>query len=190
MPLSTPATRRFLTRRTITCEGYLREDGLIDVEGHLVDVRGYDMDNEWRGYLKAGDAAHDMWARLTVDDELSIKAAESSTDRSPYPICREITPHTPRLVGLKIIGGFKKAMHERIGYTEGCTHIVALIETLASVAIQALMGKRQGSSAREVLSTFSARDPTRPALIGSCHSYAPDSPITARLWPMHYRPRK
>jgi len=36
MPLSTPATRRFLTRRTITCEGYLREDGLIDVEGHLV----------------------------------------------------------------------------------------------------------------------------------------------------------
>ncbi len=72
----------------------------------------------------------------------------STTDRSPYPICREVTPHTPRLVGLKILGGFKKAMHERIGYTEGCTRIVALMETLASVAIQALMGKRQGSSAR------------------------------------------
>lgn len=81
-----------------------------------------------------------------------------TTDQSPYHICREVTPHTPRLVGLKVIGGFKKAMHERIGYTEGCTHIVALIETMASVAIQALMGKRQGGS--------------------------------ARLWPMHYRPRK
>ena len=72
MPLPPPVPREFLTRRTVTCEGYSRADGLMDVEGHLVDVRGYDTNNEWRGCLKEGDAAHDMWVRLTIDEQLTI----------------------------------------------------------------------------------------------------------------------
>jgi hypothetical protein len=123
MPLPPPAPREFLTRRTVTCEGFNRADGLMDVEGHLVDVRGYDMNNEWRGHLKAGAAAHDMWVRLTIDEQLTIVEAVSSTDGAPYPSCRDITPHTQRLVGLKIVGGFKREMRARIGNTEGCTRM-------------------------------------------------------------------
>ena len=190
MPLPSPVLREFLTRRTVTCEGYAREDGLIDVEGHLVDVRGYDTNNEWRGNLPAGDAAHDMWVRLTIDEELIIVATESCTDGAPYSSCRDVTPHTQRLVGLKIVGGFKREMRARIGHTEGCTHIVALIDELASVAVQTLAGKRRGRGTQEQLSTFNVRDPSRPALLDTCHSYAAHSPIIARLWPMHYRPTK
>jgi Protein of unknown function (DUF2889) len=120
MPLPPSVPREFLTRRTVTCEGYSRADG------------------------------------------------------APYPTCRDITPHTQRLVGLKIVGGFKREMRARIGNTEGCTHIVAL----------------RDRGTREQLSTFNVRDPSRPALLDTCHSYAADSPIIARLWPMHYRPRK
>ncbi len=40
MPLPAARPRELLTRRTITCNGYLRDDGLLDVEGHLVDARG------------------------------------------------------------------------------------------------------------------------------------------------------
>jgi hypothetical protein len=190
MPLSPSAPRQLLTRRTIVCEGYERGDGLLDIEGRLVDVRGYDMENEWRGRLPAGQAAHDMWARLTIDEDMSIVAAESATDASPYPRCREVTPHTERLVGLKIVGGFKREMQSRIGSTQGCTHVVALIEALASVAVQALAGKRRHLDKQEQLSAFGARDPSQPALLGTCHSYAPDSPIVERLWPAHYRPAK
>jgi hypothetical protein len=190
MPLPPPVPREFLTRRTVTCEGYSRADGLMDIEGHLVDVRDYDMNNEWRGCLKAGDAAHDMWVRLTIDEQLTIVEAVSSTDGAPYPTCRDITPHTQRLVGLKIVGGFKREMRARIGNTEGCTHIVALMDELASVAIQTLAGSRRDRGTREQLSTFNVRDPSRPALLDTCHSYAADSPIIARLWPMHYRPPK
>ena len=43
MPLPPSVPRELLTRRTVTCEGYSRADGLMDIEGHLVDVRGYDM---------------------------------------------------------------------------------------------------------------------------------------------------
>ena len=167
----------------------MREDGLIDIEGHIIDTRGYDMTNDWRGRLPAGAPAHDMWARLTIDDELTIIASESVTDAAPYPTCREVTPNTGRLVGLKVIGGFKRRLHELIGNTEGCTHIVALLETMATVAIQALAGKRRMMTPEEQLSVFGVRDPTRPALIDTCHSYAADSPVTAKMWPLHFRPK-
>jgi hypothetical protein len=190
MPLSPCASREFLTRRTVTCEGYAREDGLLDIEGHLVDVRGFDLGNDWRGKVKAGKPVHEMWVRLTVDEALVIRAVESVTDSAPFPTCREITPNMQRLVGLTITGGFKKEMRARVGNTEGCTHVVALVEAIAGVAIHALAGKRRHQDRDTVLGTFSARDPSRPALIDTCHSYASDGPIVEKLWPMHYRPRK
>jgi hypothetical protein len=189
MALKPTVPRELLTRRTITCEGYLREDGLIDIEGHLVDIRGYDMNNGWRGPLPAGAAAHDMWARITIDDELTIVAAQSATDSAPYPTCSEVTPNTGRLVGVKVIGGFKRRLHELIGSTRGCTHIVALFEVMSTVAIQTLAGKRRTLPPDVQLSIFGVRDPTRPALIDTCHSYAADGPVTARMWPLHFQPK-
>ncbi len=189
MALPPTVARELLTRRTITCEGHLRHDGLIDIEGHLVDIRGYDMNNGWRDPLPAGAAAHDMWARITIDDELTIVAAESVTDSAPYPTCGEVTPNTGRLVGVRVIGGFKRRLHELIGSTQGCTHIVALLEAMATVAIQALAGKRRTLPLDVQLSIFGVRDPTRPALIDTCHSYAADGPVAARMWPLHFRPK-
>ncbi|HEY2403159.1 MAG TPA: DUF2889 domain-containing protein [Steroidobacteraceae bacterium] len=196
MPLSPPAPRDFLTRRTITCDGYVREDGLLDIEGRLLDQRGYDMGNDWRGVVKAGEPAHEMWVRLTIDDGLIIRAVESVTDAAPFPTCREIAPNMQRLVGLKIAGGFKQEMRVRVGNTQGCTHVVALLEVIANVAIQAMAGKRREQDRESVLDIFNTRDASntgiasRPALIDSCHSYAADGPVVQRMWPMHYRPRK
>jgi hypothetical protein len=73
MPLPRSRARELVTSRKITAEGYLRDDGLMDIEGHLVDVRGYDLNNEWRGTVKQGDPAHEMWVRLTLDDALVIR---------------------------------------------------------------------------------------------------------------------
>ena len=41
MPLSAPAPRHFMHNRAIECRGYQREDGLWDIEGHLVDTKTY-----------------------------------------------------------------------------------------------------------------------------------------------------
>ena len=40
MPLSTSAPRQLMHNRAIECRGYQREDGLWDIEGHLVDTYG------------------------------------------------------------------------------------------------------------------------------------------------------
>ena len=189
MPLRPTVSRELLTRRTITCEGYDREDGLLDIEGHLVDVRGYGMNNGWRGHLPAGSAAHDMWARLTIDESLTIVSAESATDAAPYPTCPEVTPHTTRLIGLTVASGFKRKMHELIGKTEGCTHIIALLEAMATVAIQSVVARRRAMRPADQLAVFGATDSGRPALLDTCHSYAASSPVVAKLWPLYFRSR-
>src|SRR5690348_7059853 len=101
MPLSPAAPRQPIHTRTIALNGYRRDDGLWDIEGHLTDVKSYGFESEWRGEVKAGQPIHDMWLRLTVDDHLTIRAVEAVTDSSPYRVCPEITPNFQRLVGLQ-----------------------------------------------------------------------------------------
>jgi len=189
MPLSKPVAREFITRRTITCEGYGREDGMLDVEGRLLDVRGFDMPQDWRDAVAAGDPVHEMWLRLTIDDKLTIHAVESVTDAAPFPSCQAVTPNLQRLVGLNIGGGFKKRMMELVGGTQGCTHILTLLGALSGVAIHTVSGKHRHQGFAKFWSDWGRRGSGPPALINSCHSYAADSPNVQRLMPLHYKPR-
>jgi hypothetical protein len=189
MPLSPASARTLLNRRTVVCEGHDREDGLLEVEGRLTDVKGYVHGYGWRDPVPAGEPIHEMWVRIRFDTQLLIHAIESSTDSAPYPTCREIAPNLQRLVGLRIAGGFKDEMRKRVGHTEGCTHVVTLIEALANAAIQALASKLRDQGQESVLNAFGARDPSRPPLIDTCHTYAADSPVVAKLWPQFHRPR-
>jgi hypothetical protein len=190
MPLPVPRSRELLTGRTITCNGYLRDDGRMDIEGHLVDVRGYDTANDWRGPVRRGEPAHEMWVRLTIDDQLSICEAACSSDAVPYPTCREVPPNLQRLVGLSVSGGFKKQVRALIGGTEGCTHILALIDAMSSVAVHALAAKRRDQGRDVMLGSYGTRADASHPLVDSCHSYAADSPIVKVLWPASYRPTK
>jgi hypothetical protein len=91
-------------------------------------------------------------------------------------------------VGLNVVGGFKKQVRARIGGTEGCTHVLALIEAMSNVAVHALAGKRRGADRDSMLSTYGTREGSAHPLVNTCHSYAADSPIVAKMWPAQYRP--
>ena len=186
MPLSTPEGRTLLTTRVIECAGYECADGLLDIEGRLQDVNNHPVENPWRA-LPAGQPVHVMQVRLRVDDTLTIHAVEVSMDSAPYPFCQGAKPNVQRLVGLKITGGFKQQVRKLIGHTEGCTHVLTLIDVLSAVAVRSLAGKgrRRGSTSLEV---FGARDPGRTPLLDTCYSYAATSPVVEKLYPEHYRP--
>ncbi|MEM8914767.1 MAG: DUF2889 domain-containing protein [Pseudomonadota bacterium] len=171
--------RELLHTRTVTCHGYGRADGLWDIEGRVVDQKAYAFDNHDRGRVEVGDPLHDMALRLTLDDNLTIKAVEAVTDKSPYSICPTITPNFQRLVGLTIAPGFTRRARRLLGGIEGCTHLLELLGPIGTTAFQTIMPalerKRSGGRKR------SAGD--RPALLSTCHAYAPDSPVVKRLWP-------
>ena len=83
MPLSSPVNRQLLHARNITCLGFYRDDGLWEIEGRLTDRKDYSFENENRGQVDAGEPVHDMWLRVTLNDNLLIPNVEASTDASP-----------------------------------------------------------------------------------------------------------
>lgn len=127
MPLSPAAPREHFHTRQITLNGYHRADGLWDIEAHLTDIKAYAFDNAWRGRVEPGVPVHEMWLRLTVDDSFTVQAVEAVTDHSPFEICPAIVGNFQRIIGLKIGPGWTKAIKERVGGTEGCTHLVELL---------------------------------------------------------------
>ena len=85
MPLSAPAApRKRLHSRRVTYEGWQRDDGLFDIEGHLVDVKDHDT-ALLSGMRPAGEPVHDMWVRVTIDDAFTVTDIEAKSDRVPYP---------------------------------------------------------------------------------------------------------
>lgn len=178
MPLSTPAPRKPIHTRTVTCRGYERDDGLWDIEGHLVDTKTYDVPNEDRasGVMRAGEPLHEMWIRLTVDTDLMVHDAEAVTDHGPYSICGDITPAFKKLKGLVIKGGWTMKTRELLGGTRGCTHLVELLGPVATTAFQTVYSSRVKRDAHKPLNA-------KPGLINTCHAYAEDGPVVARRWP-------
>jgi hypothetical protein len=193
MPLSTPADREELHERKVHCRGYKRADGLWDIEGHLTDVKTYAFDNRWRGRVVPGDPIHEMWLRLTVDDEMTIHGVEAVTDKSPFEICPSITPNFQRLIGLRMGPGWRREIKQRIGGVEGCTHLVELLGPLATTAFQTMSAervrKRKAQSAEAVAAggaAAAAPPRRRPPILDTCHAWRSDGPVVQVELPGFY----
>lgn len=178
MALSEPVTRQLLHQRRVTCRGYRRADGLFDIEGHLEDTKTYAFSNHDRGEVKPGEPIHGMWLRLTVDGELTVHDAEASTEYAPYAVCPRITPNFQRLRGLRIGAGWMRAVRQRVGGAEGCTHLTELLGPVATTAFQTLAGRRRPRDAGDRAS--------RPFFIDSCHALKSDAEVVRLHWPEHY----
>src|SRR5262249_9676601 len=133
---SPPAPRERMHTRRISIDGYLRDDGLWDIEAHLTDEKSYAFDNEWRGRIEPGMKVHDMWIRLTVDDGRVIHDVEGTSDVGPYRICPDVAPNFQVLKGIKIGPGWFRRVKELLGGTRGCTHLVELLGPMATVVYQ------------------------------------------------------
>jgi hypothetical protein len=176
MPLSAPkVSRQPLHHRTIHARGYLREDGLYDIEGHLTDVKELDF-TVASGPRKAGDTIHSMWLRITVDRALHIVDAEASTDAMPYEgYCDRITPDYKKLIGLAIRPGFNNRIKTLLSGTAGCTHLTELIGTLATTAFQTMAGQGHQPADKQ------------PYQLDRCHALALAAPAVARFYPKWYK---
>ncbi len=184
MPLPAPAPRNHLHTRTIECRGYRREDGLWDVEGHLVDTKTYSFDSEVRGHREVGDPIHDMSIRLTVDDDLVIHDAVASTNVSPYAICGAAAPKLAMLKGLQIGPGWTGKAQRLFGGRQGCTHLFELLRPIATTCFQTMSGSRFREDKER--GTRTGPPGEKPFFIDSCHALSSDGAIVKEFWPEFY----
>jgi len=173
--LQPTVAREALHTRAIEIRGYRREDGLYDIEGHLVDTKPYDF--PVAGTMRpAGSPVHDMWLRITVDRALNIVDAAAAMDSMPYvDYCDRIVPAYRLLVGVAIKPGYFQRIKELLGGVRGCTHITELAGSVATAAFQTMAGQR-------------VQDPDkRPFQLDRCHALAATSPIVGRFYPRWYK---
>ncbi len=141
--MMTPSCKRELVHtRKINLNGWRREDGLIDIEGEITDVKTYDFPNSERGTISAGEPIHNMRVRITINDDIEIVAAEAETLAGPYRMCPSATLVFDQLVGIKIGPGWRQRVRKAIGGIKGCTHITELMGPVATVAYQTLYGEK------------------------------------------------
>jgi len=179
--LSPPAERKLAQTRTITCTGYAREDGLWDIEAHLVDTKPFAVDRPRFGAPKpAGQPLHEMKIRVTIDSEMAIHGAEAVTIHAPFDPCAVPPTVFPKLKGLSFKKGWKTDVAKIMGGTKGCTHLRELLGVLATVAYQTVV------STDEYFARFDGGR-IRPFFIGTCHTYEESGPVIKRLYPKFYR---
>ena len=161
--------------RHIHCQGFAREDGLLDIEGELIDTKSYDFPSSTHGTIKQGTAVHHMQVRITINEALEIVDAAAVTLHGPYEICPKGAENITGLVGLKIGPGWKNKVKTAIGGAGGCTHITELLGPMATTAFQTLYGEiaRRKCESAEAGEELQAQAPNNmPSLANSCIAYA------------------
>jgi len=179
MPLSQASEREHFHTRRIECRGYRRKDGLWDIESHLVDTKSYSWQSDYRGEVTAGTPVHEMWLRITVDEDLLIHEVEAASDFHPYHLCPTVIPTFASLKGLRIEPGWRRQVRQRVGGIKGCTHLVELLWPIATTAFQSIFPARR-------LRAHESEPRGRSELINSCRAFASDSPVVKQNWPEHY----
>lgn len=182
MPLSAPVKRKKLHTRTIQLNGYEREDGLWDIEAHMTDIKSYDIKNQYRNGISAGEPLHEMWVRFTLNESFTIVDCEAATDNSPFEMCPNVTQNYKELIGIRIGQGWRRAIKEKVGGRLGCTHITELFQQMATVSFQTMMGRiNREKEKKDHAELF------KPMIINSCHSWADTSEVVKSHFPKYYK---
>ncbi|HSW18651.1 MAG TPA: DUF2889 domain-containing protein [Ramlibacter sp.] len=175
-----PAERELLHQRKIDWRGFRRKDGLWDLEATLTDLRRYDSVMAEKGMLPAGMPVHSIVLRITVDDELTVRAIVAAMNAVPYHTCAGALGSLSRLEGASLTRGWRRRVEQDLGGEQGCAHIRDLLGHAPTVAFQTIPvwhAQRHGDILQPV-------DGQPPAHLGTCATWAFDGPVVARFYPM------
>ena len=172
--------RRLIHRRTVECLGFLRADGLWDIEGRLSDSKTHPVTLAEGRTVAPGQTYHGMWIRLTLDDDFIVREVQMSMPDVPTSQCRGAMPAYQKLVGERIGSGFTRRIKELFGGIGGCVHLTELLLPIATTAFQTIPMARSLVAPRTPEDVEVYRN-AKGALINTCHALREDSPVVVFL---------
>ncbi len=185
MPLKNTSKRTLCHQRNIEVKGYRRDDGLWDIEAHMLDLKPFSFENRDRGgFIHAGEALHDMWLRVTIDDHLLIHQCQAAIDASPFAICPQVEKAYAGLKGIHIAPGWTRKVRQLTGGVQGCTHLNELLKPIATVAFQTIYGAQYAGRKKD------DRKTAQPPFLNTCHTFDVHSEVVRDFWPEFYQKKK
>ncbi len=174
-PSEVPRTR--LHSRRVSYDGWLRDDGLFDIEARLVDVKDEDYALA-SGVRPKGAPIHEMSVRVTIGSDFVVRAIDARLDAVPYPDgCEHIAPAYSQLVGTNLMHGFRATLYNLMGSAKGCSHVTELLAFLPTAAVQTfatLNPENKGSG-------------TKPYQLDRCHALVHTTETVRRYYPKWFR---
>jgi len=167
--------------RRVQCEAFERDDGLIDIEGLLVDTKPMALQLVTKE-VPAHEPIHQMRLRLTIDREQRIVDAQALSQANPYKDCVEVESAYRRLIGMRIEPGFIREAKLLFRGALGCTHMTELLGPMASTMFQVLWADSK------FVSVHAAGGTRRLSPIGGCHALRPDGHIARTYFPLQEEP--
>lgn len=179
--IAAPAPRTLAHTRDVQYRGYHRKDGLWDIEAELTDTKTYELERFGRGMLPAGEPVHGMVIRLTVDDAMKITDVAVGMPATPFPECHQANPPMQRLIGCTLGRGWRKAINEALGGTEGCAHLRELLFNMATVGYQTIPLYRRHLRNLAGLPAPVLKRP--PPHVGQCVAWDFEGDVVKRVYP-------
>lgn len=179
--LPEPAPREPVHTRAITTRGFLRTDGLWDLEAELLDTKAYSSMTSGDRFRAAGDPVHHMRIRLTIDDNFTVHAAVAAMPSTPFAECAPAADPFDGLVGAKIGPGWRKQVDAAMGGVRGCTHLREMLFNMATAAYQTIPSYQHRLRRQAGLPESNSDQP--PYHLGKCIAWDFDGPVTARHYP-------
>lgn len=107
-----------------------------EIDANLIKATAT-MENKTTGSKKTGRFGIEV---VLTKDTFEIKSVENVLIDGLLPVCCEVTPKLQSIVGLTVTSGYGKKVIEAAGGSEGCTHIVELLNEIARCVYQAHHG--------------------------------------------------
>lgn len=189
MPLpDASAPRKLVHTRRVDIQCWYREDGLLDMEARMVDLKEKDYPlPPSLGVRLKGQPLHDMRVRLTIDQKMTIHDVVVSSDAVPYPgSCDTIAPVYRQLIGLNLMQGFRRALMERFGGVRGCSHVTELLGALPTAAFQTMASVQRDKGVID----WDDKIDVQPAQLDHCHALEISTETVRRFYPRWYRAPK
>lgn len=175
MPLPAAAPRQIKHTRPVTYRGYLRDDGLWDIEGEMRDLKSEVFDIPGEGVWQPGEPLHNMAIRVTVDERLVVQDIAVAMDDFPHQECPSAQDSMRRMIGCAMGPGWRQAIDRNLKGVQGCAHLRELLFNMATVAFQTIP------------SSFEPAQGQPPLHLGKCKAWDFDGPLVERQLPMFFQ---
>jgi hypothetical protein len=178
-PMEKADTRKPVHSRSIGITTYITGEDSVMVEGVLRDdrvVRTYSLSTG--GEIEPG-VVHDFTVRLFISGpRLVIDDVEVDVGHAPRGDCLRTRESLRPLVGQAIAPGFTGWVKKNLGGAHGCSHLNALVLSMASAAVQGFWSAR--TSRKEDLQGATKGMSAR-FLIDTCWVWRKDGPLASDL---------
>ena len=182
------AERTLLHDRTTSFQGYIRTDGLWEVEASLKDTKASDWMSSDRGFMSSDVPVHHMQIRAAFDDDFIIHEVELRMPSTPYSECQTAIPGLQKLIGRRMSSGWRKAVDECLGGVSGCTHVRELLVNMGTAAFQTVAGERfrqAGLNGNPRLDEVNL--PARFSQLNRCIAWNEEGSMIERHFPLLYK---